>query len=201
MKKHNLLFLILGLSLGFILGLTIKNWPYLILDPKVEIIDIVSICLGLITLYIGYHIASTLDRDKKKEEYKHDFLMHKLAEFRSLTVDLSNTINKNSCQDEVICFKLKSINQEYSDFYDSLDFCGLEITEIENNSMKSELLKLKQLCTSHRRMKEGENIIKFTDSLELQIENRIYIYSQVRVDEIKKKIRLLSNQLFQYTIN
>lgn len=201
MIKSKWLFALLGAVVGFVLGLLIKNWYYLKLDPKIDIADVINILLGCITIYIGYHIATHLDRDKKREEYKHDFLLNKLEEFRNLTTDLSKTIENNNCQATLISFKLKSINQEYSDFHNSLDFCGLTITDDENDGMKSLLLHLKQLCTKQRRMKQGENIVAYTDSLEFKSENDIYTYSQVRVDEIKKQVRILNNKLFQYTIN
>jgi hypothetical protein len=191
---------ICGLLVGLLIGLLVKNWYALQFDPKIDISDVAGLILSFFTLLVGYFIATNLDRTKKKEEYKYDFVFKKLDDFRKLTTGLALIIETNSCDVALVSSKLKGISIAYSDYYKSLGFCGLSISDTENADLKDVLLYLKKLCTSQRRIRPGEQQIAFTDSLELKIVSDKYIYSAVRVDVIKNQISLVNNSLFQYTI-
>lgn len=195
---------ILTTAFGILVGLSIRDFPILIRNDKVSIVDLFKLFLSLLTLLVGIYIAHIVDGAKKIKEYKIDYTFKKLDEIKKLGSELESKISGGHCELSSINNTLKRISMKYIDLKDSLKLCGFEISSDENKKILEEIQHIKRLSTESRRYEKGTNIILQGDNDELTFgtsnDNVTILLSIDRVDEIKTELDALSNMLFKYSV-
>jgi len=84
--------------------------------------------------------------------------------------------------------KFKNLSIQYIDLKDILTPIESPLASTGNKKILEIIKHIKRLSTESKKYNIGSNVILFQDEKELQIENRILTYSEIKIDEL-----LLSN--------
>ena len=173
---------ILCLIFGILLGIVIKDFPVLKLDPTIAILDAASLCVTIaIGILVPFLLKRWIDDSRSARGYLVEELrefLHDVSEIYELTKDyfFSGKIipeNKTRINTtfETIDLKLSNLSHELEDFYD-------KETKPLRDSLKEKYMDYWKCMTGSKIMSDkfksiDESFYKEATELYLQVETKI----------------------------
>lgn len=188
------LFHLMGVIIGLLLGLFIKNFPFIELETKTDFGEVLNFLISLGTLLTAIFIAKNIDRKKKAEEYYFQYLMAEFEIFKEFTKKVNDLVSKNE-------IPIYEINYALKELFIHLDNLKASISKIDPDNKFSEIsvlrVHIRQLCTENSIIPIGENYIRYSDST-LIIDEDIITYQELRIEEIRNNLTTLNQKVFLY---
>ncbi len=173
---------ILCLIFGILLGVLIKDFPVLKLDPTIAILDAASLCVTIaIGILVPFLLKRWIDDSRSARGYLVEELrefLHDVSEIYELTKDYFFTgkitpENKTRINTtfETIDLKLSNLSHELEDFYD-------KETKPLRDSLKEKYMDYWKCMTGSKIMSDkfksiDESFYKEATALYLQVETKI----------------------------
>ena len=173
---------ILCLIFGILLGVLIKDFPVLKLDPTIAILDAASLCVTIaIGILVPFLLKRWIDDSRSARGYLVEELrefLHDVSEIYELTKDYFFTgkitpENKTRINTtfETIDLKLSNLSHELEDFYD-------KETKPLRDSLKEKYMDYWKCMTGSKIMSDkfksiNESFYKEATALYLQVETKI----------------------------
>lgn len=173
---------ILCLIFGILLGVVIKDFPVLKLDPTIAILDAASLCVTIaIGILVPFLLKRWIDDSRSARGYLVEELrefLHDVSEIYELTKDYFFTgkitpENKTRINTtfETIDLKLSNLSHELEDFYD-------KETKPLRDSLKEKYMDYWKCMTGSKIMSDkfksiDESFYKEATELYLQVETKI----------------------------
>lgn len=196
-KYHNYIIAFLIFVSGIFIGKLIRDFPILELDNKIDFADVLNLIVGVVTIFVGLHIAHVLDRRKKKEEYTLEFLIQKINEIKEDSRKLLTALSQGNTPLHQVNNRIKNISMGYSELKSILELVNIPVDDNTNREIIKLWKHIRLLCTEQSVYIFGTNTIAYTNQADIIVsQGDLMSYSSERIDEVKKYSSKIINEIF-----
>lgn len=180
MKKESILFSIIFLTLGILIGYFSTEYPLFTIKYEIDIVAVLSI---LATILLGFYLSEILQNKQSNSRIEKDLIIGKLNLLSEEIEKLQIVNNQSNLTFSNTVSFFKKLNNDMFELINSIDIIQLKIDSNLIKSVKDDSLALKKMCTNA--MKRDE----------------FFFYTDENVNDIMLKRTEIKRAIFKLTVN